>query len=420
MSRIHIVLIGTACFALGLGVQALYDVDDVAGFLKDHLGRIFFIALIALVMLAILLFVFYRWAIGLARKRIGAADDIDAPDIVAGLWDSLISTDGVTNPTPEDQRRAAFVSLGAWFLRRQIRVFYYTITVAVLGGLIGSATLFLLYEQNRKLDIQNRQITLQTNAAIVQSIMLEATRRTTLSISNQTLLSDIARAPGDTGRTCQENGPKTSCWEIVGNTRFFHLPANLQARVQTLAKRSTPYYLAEPRDSGGQLAFDSPLSKQFRFRAQSPERGQLIETLVTNQVMIPGTDYNFAALYNADLSNAVLRNLDLNVSDFRDVDLTNADLSESGLQEASFERASLENANLTNANLAGAFIDLNAFQSTNVSGAQFTGAFAVAGFEGDAWAWRGQAPKNLPEKINLTYCTFDPAKHDRSRRPNDC
>ena len=54
MSRLHIILIGTACFALGLGVQALYDIDDVAHFLRANMGRVVLIALIALLILAVL------------------------------------------------------------------------------------------------------------------------------------------------------------------------------------------------------------------------------------------------------------------------------------------------------------------------------------------------------------------------------
>ena len=398
MKRIAFLLICFACVAAGFATKAALDNETIARFFHEYAIWIAVAATTGLMSLGVMLLLGYHYVQHRLRKLLKADSRLTEAEIATGLVDVFTTPEGVSNPTAADRQRAALINAGTWFIRRQAAQFYFNVTVTVLGGLVGTATLFLLYEQNQKIDLQNEKITLQTDANITESVLLEGTRRAALSGDMSNLFEAIRRAHYDDQgvrieRECLTRGPFESCWQNTGfGTALFHLPPDLKSRVSSFAQRNTPYRIAVAAQ--GDLDFDAGLRTQVDFPNLSPERGQLFETLAANriyvgdfalnQAQLAGVDLRGQNLTGARLSRANIEEAVLSYGVLNDVELDGALASRiklndatldaaqfifATLQGADFGRATARQADFRKADLSG-----STFQSANLSDALFRGA----------------------------------------------
>lgn len=462
MFRLPQLILALLLLLVGFSLSVLINEDAVLVFLGKYgtlvllSGIGFFLAISALL---IATHFFVKWRVQKILKTDAKLSEIE---IAEGLFDLFSTPDGSTKPTHKDKQRAAIVGIGGWAIRREATKFYFSATVTMFGGLIGAATLFLLAEQNNKIELQNQRIALQSDANIIESILLEGTRRASLASDKANLFEDIRIAVSRIENQCVPVlGELENCWILQGKVsskKIFHLPENLSARVKAFADRNTPYRLALSK--GGKLNFDVNLRHQFVFPNLSPERGLLLEELVRNNVAVAGYDFAFA-----QLDGSVLRKSNLTAVRLFGASLVGADLSESDLNNAILADANLEmtyfaGANLVEAQLDGANLNLTNFQAVNLNSAtlisvtfnnanfeysvlmeaDFTNAkgngaslgFAnISGanfFQSDAtflntqeaWAWTDTPATPPNESFAYKRCKFESEKHVREERPNDC
>ncbi|MEM6760581.1 MAG: pentapeptide repeat-containing protein [Pseudomonadota bacterium] len=410
MKRVLFLLICLACAAIGFAAKATLENAAIAQFLRDNALVIAIILVAALAGLGIVLIAGYLYARARLRKLLNADGPLTEAQIAEGLVDHFTTPDDITKPTAADRQRAALVNAGAWLMRRQATQFYFNVTVTVMGGLIGTATLFLLYEQNQKIDLQNEKITLQTDASIAQSVLLEGARRAAFAGDMATLFADIrsevASKPAlDEANACLFD-VFVNCWQTnrfedernaPSTIKRYRPSLELAARINAFARRNIPYRLAVSDQSD--LSFDDPLRQQFGFPNLSPERGQLFETLALNEIYIGTFDFSAAQLTNADLrqrdlsfaqlanadlqsaflvqthlANAELAHANLAIADLRRAVLVEANLDESNLRNTNLEFADLSKARLVSADLRSAYLARARFTNALMNGANFDAA----------------------------------------------
>lgn len=452
-----------AIFTIGMAVQAALDLEDVAQFLRVYLPSIIITIIAGVVMLGMGLWIVAVFLRRKAQNFLQVEDTLNDEELVKNLVRQLTSPDSLSF----NAQNATLVSLGTWLLRREAKQFYFNVTVTVMGGLIGTATLFLLYEQNKLVTDQNRRITLQTDANVVQSVLLESARRSANSQELNTLLVDIRSAGEDILDECEEAG-EAGCWRIWRHEdqkqRQLFLTEGLQQRVKDFARRNTPYFTISPRSQN--VEFDQRLNAQIDLPYQSPERGQLLQELARSNADLSGIDFSYAILTGAELGGDHMANVRLEWADMRDAQLSAAFLNEAVMTDAVlsgaelnnvfglnalFSRAKMRGAVFTGSYLVGAtFLDAEldgaALNSTNLSGASFIGAnlsdvdFRNANLSGanlsetnlsnasfgwanvtgvdfsgslqadismaSAWAWEDAAPRGLEIGAKLKLCSY--------------
>jgi len=464
-----------AIFTIGMAVQAALDLEDIAQFLRVYLPSIVITTIAGLVLLGMGLWIVAVFLRRKAHNFLQVEDTLDDEELVKNVVQQLTSPDSLSF----NAQNATIVSLGTWLLRREAKQFYFNVTVTVMGGLIGTATLFLLYEQNKLVTDQNRRITLQTDANVVQSVLLEGARRTANSQELNTLLVDVRSAGEDILDECEGVG-EAGCWRIWRHKgqqqRQLSLTEELQQRVEDFARRNTPYFTISPRSQN--VEFDQRLNAQIDLPYQSPERGQLLQELARNNADLSGIDFSYAILTAADLGGRYMANVRLEWADMGDAQLSASFLPEAVMTDAvlsgaalndvfglnvRFSRAKMTGTVLTGSYLVGAtFLDagLNgaALNSTNLSGARFIGAdlsdvdFRNANLSGanlsdtnlsnasfgwanitdvdfggslqadismaSAWAWEDAAPRGLEIGTELKLCSYESGM-ERMSKPDD-
>lgn len=389
MKRIVFLLICLTCACLGFATKAALENEVIAQTLRDYGVWISIFVIAGLLALGIGLALAYVIIRHRLRKLLNADGPMTEAEIAAGLVDALTSPQGVSDPTPEDRQRAALVNAGTWFMRRQATQFYFNVTVTVMGGLIGAATLFLLYEQNEKIDEQTRRITLQTDANVTQSVLLEGTRRAASAQELNILLGDIRTARATNTRECSD-GNDTDCWRWHNqeeDQRRRVLPPLLQQRAKAFAQRSTPYFTVAPKARN--VEFDERLNAQINLPFQSPERGQLFQELGRNAFDVSSIDFGYAALDAAELPDIYMPGVNLGWADLRDVQMQRAHMPDSNMRDADltgadfdgafgpqtrFDNATLAFANLHDAYLIGAVMASGDLQGVRLNSADLLGA----------------------------------------------
>ncbi|WP_299768233.1 pentapeptide repeat-containing protein [uncultured Tateyamaria sp.] len=467
MKRLPLLLLCLFCLALGFGLSATFQNAALAQATRDLAPMVAAMLLAGLILVLIAIWTGYRLAQRWVRKTLGAQEHMTETEMVTGLVDHFTTPDGIDNPTPQDRRHAAMVNLGLWLARREAVQFSFNATVTVVGGLVGAATLFLLYEQNQKFDIQNERITLQTDANITQSLLIEGARRAALAGDLTELLADIRDVtdPANSHPNCLES-QRSPCWIIAnenaprGARRTLRLPDPLRERVSRFLVRNTPYLLA--RSKGADIDFDAPLRDQFDFPTVSPERGQMLQALVSANVALSGLDFSWAQLDGADLSAADLSGASLSNADFRGAILGNVKIISSNLRAANFEdavlffaqldrtflsganfadaslnlaslkevnlsKANLRNTDLTDANLQGADLFQADLIDTQLTGADLTDVDASGTNLTGAWAWADDPPTGMADISRISLCVYPgdvasvtPMALDRRGKPSPC
>lgn len=476
MKRLPLLLGALACIAIGATVQAALELEDVTEFLRRNLGWIATLALTGVAMLGLSLWLIYRWIKRRAQTILGDTGGLSETEMVQGLIDHVTQPGALA----EDRRNALILSFGSWFLRRETNQFYFNVLVTVVGGLVGTATLFLLYEQNKLLIEQNRRVALQTDANITESVLLEGTRRAALSGDMTGLLEEIRAANRNSQDDCgNTRAPDIHCWDERqldggGSLRTLRLSEELSARIASFAQRNSPYLIATVDQAG--LDFERPLREQVSFQNISPERGQLLTTLVLNHVDPSGIDFRGAQLDRSDLSRADLSYLDLDGASLRgavlafaaaeatgfrntaldnatltDMELRGADLSgargslllltgsdlsntrlirtvfeQSFLTAARFEEADLTglllgNSKLNYAVLTGASLKDAVFYDVDISGSDFTGADLSGAQFQNVWAAHVAPPTGVPETLEVALCVVDQRTQNLGmEKPDPC
>lgn len=469
MKRIALLLVCLGCVALGFAAKTTIENEAIAAFLRTYGVWISVVGLGGLVSIGLGLLIAYVYIRHRLHKLLGAEGRMSEAEIAAGLVDMVTTPEGITNPTPEDRQRAALVNAGTWLMRRQATQFYFNVTVTIVGGLVGTATLFLLYEQNVKFDAQNERITLQTDANITQSLLLEGARRAALSTDLSALIEDIRTVTGARAQfpECLFPGPQPPpCWvetnqrDLLGERSYVRLPNELWTRITAFLVENTPYLVAEAKTPD--IDFDARLRDQFDFSVLSPERGQVLKALADGQVHVQGLDFSAARLDGADLSanelpaaqlrGASLRGTNLTGANLRSAifigahfedatlikaEMDSANMSSATVRGTSFNLANLVRVNLSHADLSGsdltgvplrgANLSGTTFFDTQVTGVDFTNSNVVAADISGAWAWADAPPKGLPPSMTIVLCTFDgdparvnPFSLSRKNRPPDC
>ena len=451
MKRLPVLLLCLTCVALGAALKASFDTDEIAALAKALAPRVIAVLLAGLLLVLVGVWAGVLLARRWARKALQADTNMTEAEIITGLVDHFTTPEGVPDPTPEERKRAAMVNLGLWLARRAAVQFSFNAMITVVGGLVGAATLFLLYEQNVKLDEQNRRISLQTDANITQSVLLEGARRASLSADAANLFEAIRNVPEQIEERCPNGAAQwdnVNCWEwrpgYKDLIKRYYVPSDLKFRIISFAQRNTPYRLAVSQ--GAALDFEAPLRDQFQFPDLSPERGQLLETLALSQVYVGAIDFSSAQLVGAELTlrdmiTVLLPKADLRNARLNDADMRAADLLDATLAGARMERINLEGARLQNADLQGAWITqanlqranlLNAdLRGTNLAGTNFSQAMiSGANFEGartfsntdftDVWAWSDQPPIGFSGNVDVLLCDYPGGTWFRGTKPRDC
>ncbi len=228
--------------------------------------------------------------------------------------------------------KPAFAELSASIVKRLTRIGFFAILFAVIPAFLLLIQTGILFQQNKKLEIQNDKIEQQV-------YLEEASRRNNLVFLMDNVL-DIVHDE-------LENSPRLSKATV--------------ARIQSLMYGFRPYRFLE----------NDQLTKPL-----SPEKGQFLLALINSGISetslqkIFKTSFNNVYLKDANMFGVNLENVDMPASDLRGADFYNTNLKNANLKEANlaytqFRKATLNNADLRDANLKG----------TDFSAAILDGAF---------------------------------------------
>lgn len=165
---------------------------------------------IALALLGALAYLALKWWI---RHKLGIQGDLTGEQVVIGLADKLTNRDDMNSPTAQDRMHSLMVNLGLYYVRSVAMQRYFLVIGGTFTALIGIATVFLLNEQNKKLDVQTEQIRLQSQANTVASLLMEGTRRAALSAEQTALFADI-RAEATAMRENNDSKANRACEKV--------------------------------------------------------------------------------------------------------------------------------------------------------------------------------------------------------------
>lgn len=248
--------------------------------------------------------------------------------------------------------------------------------ILLLGSVVGVATLMTAYMQVERLDRQNALLTLQNEKLDTQNQLAEAGRRAGLAFELTSILDVID----------QERRSAASSGATVANTSGskFTPSSGVVGRIVALSRSLRPYrYL----DWGTQVSAREGEEPRLS-RIVSPERAQLLFTLLSSNInleplIISGADFSSADLNDANLFGVDLSGertgIQLARSDFLDAALTQADLSRAQLHGANFMNADMVRTVLFKADLYNAlfwFADLRCadLRMSNLQEADFWAA----------------------------------------------
>ncbi len=370
------VLIGAVISLTGLNTLADHILPVIVGFV------------VLVLILAGMSFILVQNKEKILHKLFGVSNT-DLADVKDNAQQLFINSWKKEFPTAKENFNAVFTKLFAWYswmsFRRWILMVFQMLFVG-FGGLLGT---MLLYNQNKLLTQQNLLLQNQNYRLDQQTYLQEADRRSSLIFLMGNLLDAMDRElKSDVGQP----GVRDLSPQIIG-------------RVVALSKSLRPYRYLES---------DSLVAREL-----SPERGQLLVSIVNSQIdnsslrrIFQFSDFSFADLKgavlsgeflsginlrSADLANATLDETDLSRADLSGADLSDAVLARANLREARFRQSILKNAylesadltqasfyeaNMRSANLAGAILRQTHFTKADLSGANLFGATVIrTGFE---------------------------------------
>lgn len=237
------------------------------------------------------------------------------------LWagsDLKKSFDQVYQELP-DVSKSSFAQLSASFVKRITRIGLFTLLFAVIPAFLILVQTAILFQQNKKLDIQNDRIQQQV-------YLEEASRRNNLVFLMDNVLDQVH--------------------DELQISKTISQP--LTARIQALLYGFRPYRFLE----------DEILTKPL-----SPEKGQFLLAIINSGMNTRSVQNIFSAsfgnvyLKRANLFGAQLSNIDMPDADLSYADLWNANLKGANLKNSNFAGTQLNSAILTNADLKGAQLE---------------------------------------------------------------
>lgn len=259
----------------------------------------------------------------------------------------------------------------AWLSTRRWIVASLTALIAAMAALAGTA---LLFKQNELLAVQS-ELLAQQNARIAdQTVLLNQDVELAEAQRNAALAVEITQIAGALGAVAEAVHGRTGPQTANALDPETDLDRALVLRITSISRALKPYRFLEPGVRPGDPADRFRVAMQRRRadlpqtyarmaayygwaepdgqtrlidRPASPERGQLLNVLVTGGVRNLET-FNLAGL---DLSHAHLPAIDLGVFSAQLARLAFADFSGAYLTDADFGGASLENARFARASL---------------------------------------------------------------------
>jgi uncharacterized protein YjbI with pentapeptide repeats len=284
-------------------------------------------------------------------KKVFKVDDLDLADL-KDAGQSLLK--GVWQKDYDEARvhfDIIFTKLFAWYSWMNFRRWILTIVSGLFmsfGGILGTV---LLYNQNKLLIQQNDLMQRQNYRLDQQTYLQEADRRSSLIFLMGNLLDAMdEELKADIG----VSGVRDLSPQIVG--RFIALSNSLR-----------PYRYME--------------SDTLVQRELSPERGQLLISLINSQIdnrtlsrIFQFADFSYADLSGAVLSREYLGRINLREANLSGADLSSCDLNQADLNKADLSGAILADANLQKANLSDTDLREAILDHTDTRGATLYGA----------------------------------------------
>jgi len=362
--------IGLITCIAGLYYGISYVFNNFDTFLSKFFYGFGILAFIFLIVWIILRLVYGKnWLIGSGK------DALVGSDLISAINQTL---DELPNPS-----KPTLSKLGGHLVYRFTRL-------GIIGLFLASIPIFLLWQQNRKMDIQtqmmdiqNDKMEVQNKKINIQNSLIEAERRSSLVF----LMSNVLDKVDDEIKE-QQRELKSNDFEVVENIEY-SLSKPLVSRIIALSKTFEPYHMLDGDSLSSHLT--------------SPERGQLfnalmgvaLDSITQNDIVYKG-DFSFADIGNISIEGANLVNANLHKAKFMQANLQNANLSYAFLEEAKLYystltgvdfrnayvyKANLNDSKLEGANLEGALFAKASFWSSNLEGANLSGVdFSYANF----------------------------------------
>jgi uncharacterized protein YjbI with pentapeptide repeats len=296
----------------------------------------------------------------------------------------------------------------SWITARRWIIASLTGLIASLAALAGTA---LLFKQNELIASQNVRIDEQSALLIQQVELAEAARNAEVAIEITKIaellggvMDEIAeRSASSTGDMAADKIPVIDPSQDLSQSLVMRIVASSHAskpyryldegsasnNVQQAIKDAMERRRADLPKSYTKMARlgnwkDAPSTRVLVQRSYSPERGQLLDTLMRSGIR----SYEFLNFYGLDLSHASVRDFAFGPFTFQNGKLAYSDLTRSHFKEVNFQGANLENAILSETRIETAqfsslspddalppLISTNENITTRLTGANFSDAF---------------------------------------------
>lgn len=221
----------------------------------------------------------------------------------------------------------------------------------------------LFSKQNVLVDFQLKRMDIQNHLLITQNRQLEIETQLSESNRRSSLVFLMSNILDKVDQEIKDNKMYQDSLKKNPKTKF-KLSSQLEGRIIALSKALRPYLFLE--------------GKELNPSPYSPERGQLLTALVESKVemqnIIERGCFEDADLSHLDITGANLINIQLIAAN-----LQFANLPKLNLKGADLTGTNLEFANLRGANLKEVFFSLTKFASTDLRGANLKNAFFPSG-----------------------------------------
>jgi uncharacterized protein YjbI with pentapeptide repeats len=340
--------------ALGILLGALLSLTGINN-LSNHVPSLLRGFVIIITILAVLAFFIVQYKEKVLKTLFGVDNTelSEVKEMGQSLFLNSWNRDFAKAKTDFD---ALFTKVFAWYswmsFRRWIVLIFNTLFIS-FGGLLGTV---LIHNQNKLLQQQNAMLERQSTRLDQQTYLQEADRRSSLIFLMGNLLDAMDK----------------ELKSDIGQVGVRDLSPQLIGRIIALSKSLRPYRYLDK---------DSLVAREL-----SPERGQLLLSIVASQVdntsirrILQAADFSYSDMKGAVLSGEYLEGINLFSSDLTgalldETNLNNANLSNSDLSGAIFARAKLQNARLREANLKSSYFDSADLRNANLYKAQLQGA----------------------------------------------
>lgn len=350
-------LIGLVVGAIaGFGIY--FGLETIANYPQKI--YLIFISVFFTIILIFLLTVWFRKRI--VRKFFGR--DIDFESIKKDSQQTIsIVSEKIVEYLPVEQQNKNNIKqfapkLISFLLWSNYRNWVLGIMLTFITGCGGLVVTILTLNQNKLFKNQNQLLKTQNSKIEQQTQLAEASRRSSQMFIMGEVLSDVNKELREIQQhqnELQKQNQDITLKRVLSNT--------LVGRIISLSRAMKPYKYLQTDTTSNQNSFN--LTKLI-----SPERGQLLITLVNSNIDSIFFNRKILGTKRADFSYAELYNANLVYANFRNINLKNADLSLSNLSNANLSYADLQNANLQNSYSEG-----TNFKSTNLQNANFINSF---------------------------------------------